>query len=277
MGGHESVTDKLFDRVKNVLDRIEAEESVRVLYACESGSRAWGFESADSDYDVRFIYLRPVDWYLTIRKKRDVIEKPLDDDLDVSGWDLPKALEMLRKSNPPLLEWLQSPIVYREVGTAASQLRELIAEYYAPISCMYHYLHMAQGNYRQYLQGDTVWVKKYFYVLRPVLACMWIESGYGVVPTEFSILVERLLPAGPLRAAIDALVARKQAGHELDKGPRIPAISDFLDDRLSRISAARERASQTRDTERLDSLFVNLLLETYGNRIEQGRTKFNLP
>ena len=263
------MTDQLLKRVNDELDRIEKEESVRVLYACESGSRAWGFKSADSDYDVRFIYLRPADWYLTIQKKRDVIEKPIDGDLDISGWDLPKTLELFRKSNPPLLEWLQSPIIYREVGTAASRLRGLMPSYYAPISCMYHYLHMAQGNYRQYLQGDSVWVKKYFYVLRPVLACMWIEAGHGVVPTQFSILVERLVPSGAVREAIDDLVKQKLAGQELDQGPRIPGISDFLDEQLSRLSAAHERLPSTRDPNRLDDLFVSLLLETYGDRIEQ--------
>ena len=262
------MNDQLIKRVRDELDRIEKEECVRILYACESGSRAWGFESEDSDYDVRFIYLRPVNWYLTIQKKSDVIEKPIDDDLDVSGWDFPKALGLFRKSNPPLLEWLQSPIVYREVGTAASQLRGLMPEYYAPISCMYHYLHMAQRNQRQYLQGDTVWIKKYFYVLRPVLACIWIEADLGVVPTEFSVLVDRLVPTGPLRASIDHLVERKQAGLELDEGPRIPAISDFLDKQISRLSAAHERSPNTRDPNRLDALFIDILLETYGDRIE---------
>lgn len=263
------MTDKLKDRIIGELDRIEAEESVRILYACESGSRAWGFESADSDYDVRFIYLRPVEWYLTIQKKRDVIEVPIDDDLDIAGWDLPKALELFRKSNPPMLEWLQSPIVYREAGTAATRLRALMSEYYAPISCMYHYLHMAQGNHRQYLQGDAVRVKKYFYVLRPVLACLWIEADYGVVPTEFSTLVDRLVPAGSLRAAIDDLIERKRAGHELDQGPRIPAISDFLDEQVARLSSVNERPPSTRDPNRLDALFVALLCETYGDRVEQ--------
>lgn len=253
-------------RIQAELDHVEAEESVRVLFACESGSRAWGFESGNSDYDVRFIYIRPPAWYLTIQRKRDVIERTIDDGLDVSGWDLPKALELLRKSNPPLLEWLQSPIVYREVGTAAARLRGLMPRYYAPISCMYHYLHMAQGNSRQYLQGDVVWVKKYFYVLRPVLACLWIERGYGVVPTEFRILVDRLVTDPALRAAIDELLARKRAGQELDQGPRIPRISEFLDRELSRLSAAHQEPPETRDPAALDALFVSTLVETYGDR-----------
>ncbi|MBN2448988.1 MAG: nucleotidyltransferase domain-containing protein, partial [Lentisphaeria bacterium] len=206
-------------------------------------------------------------WYLTIQHKRDVIERAVDGGLDISGWDLPKSLELLRKSNPPLLEWLQSPIVYREVGTAAAKLRELMPRYYAPTSCLYHYLHMARGNSRQYLQGDVVWVKKYFYVLRPVLACLWIERGFGVVPTEFRILVNRLVGDPTLRAAIDDLLARKRAGQELDQGPRLPRVSDFLDRELSRLAAVHAESPETRDPAALDGLFLDLLVETYGDRL----------
>ena len=110
------------------ISRLEQAHDVTVLYACESGSRAWGFESEDSDYDVRFIYLQRTEWYLTIQNKRDVIEKPIDDELDVSGWDVPKALELLRKSNPPLLEWLQSPIVYKQTSSFIERLRKLMDE-----------------------------------------------------------------------------------------------------------------------------------------------------
>jgi uncharacterized protein len=140
-------------RIQAVLDEIEKEGQVTILYACETGSRGWGFESEDRDYDVRFIYLRRTEWYLSIQKKRDVIERPIDEDLDISGWDLPKALQLLRKSNPPLLERFQSPIVYRDNPSVTSRFRKLMQDYYSPISCMYHYLHMAQGNYRTYLQG----------------------------------------------------------------------------------------------------------------------------
>ena len=97
------------------LDQIEREENVSIVYACESGSRAWGFESTDSDWDVRFIYVHGQDWYLSIdvEEKRDVIERPVNDELDISGWDLRKALKLVRRS-PPLLEWLSSPIISKE-------------------------------------------------------------------------------------------------------------------------------------------------------------------
>ena len=115
------------DRIKQALQEIETNDQVKIVYACESGSRAWGFPSEDSDYDVRFLYVRPRDWYLSIdlEKLPDVIELPITDDLDVSGWDIRKALQLLRKSNPPLLEWLTSPIIYREVSDIADRLRSL--------------------------------------------------------------------------------------------------------------------------------------------------------
>ncbi|MFA5902720.1 MAG: nucleotidyltransferase domain-containing protein [Desulfobacula sp.] len=257
-------------KIKKALDRIETEETVKILYACESGSRAWGFESQDSDYDVRFIYVRPTAWYLTIQHKRDVIEKPIDDELDLSGWNLPKALELYRKGNPPLLEWLQSPIIYRESGSMAKRLRELLTDYYSPVAAMYHYLHMARGNYRQYLQGDRVWIKKYFYVLRPLLACIWIEKNWGLVPTEFEILFDRIVTASPLRKSIQDLLSDKKRGEELRVGPSIPAISDFINSQLERLSTKDSQPSMTKNPDILDKLFVEVLIETYGQNITES-------
>lgn len=169
---------------------------MRILYACESGSRAWGFQSKDSDYDIRFIYIHPIEWYLSIHKRRDVIEKPMDGLLDFSGWDIRKALNLFQKSNPPLLEWLQSPHVYYERFSLAQKMRKISPALFSPKSCLYHYLHMAEGNFRQYLRGDQVKVKKYFYVLRPLLACRWIERYNSMPPMEFGALLEDLLEKG---------------------------------------------------------------------------------
>ena len=256
--------------IEQQLRRIEDEERIEVVYACESGSRAWGFESKDSDYDVRFIYIRPTEWYLTIQDKRDVIEYQIDERLDISGWDFPKALELFRRSNPPLLEWLQSPIVYLEKRTVIDRIRKLMPEYYSPVSCMYHYLHMAQGNYREYLQGQEVWLKKYFYVLRPVLACLWIERGLGVVPMEFSILVDGLVDDAALKHDIEELTIAKKQGAELDRGTRIASISNFLDEELSRLNAKNQRSANTKDPSILDHLFLATLIEVNGTSIEQG-------
>ena len=245
------------EEIRRRLGQIEKEERVIIFYACESGSRAWGFPSEDSDYDVRFLYLRSRDWYLSIdvEEKRDVIERPISDMLDISGWDLRKALKLLRKSNPPLLEWLNSPIVYQQKLTITERLRQLVPEYYSPVACLHHYLHMAEGNCREYLKGETVWVKKYFYVLRPLLAINWIEKESTVVPMEFGALVEQCVKSSSLKQAIEDLLQRKRSGQELDRGPRIPAISDFIDSELERLKATLIEGKSKLDTEKLDELF----------------------
>ena len=246
------------------LNEIEAREKIRIVYACESGSRAWGFPSADSDYDVRFIYARPPEWYLSIDEKRDVIECPINEELDINGWDLKKALQLFRKSNPPLLEWLGSPIIYLEKYSVTAKMRQLASVYYSPTPCLYHYLHMARGNFRDYLKGDEVWVKKYFYVLRPILAMKWIEKGLGVVPTGFNALVTQLVTEPELKSEIDRLLVAKRSGAELDRGPRIVAISEFIESELERWrqhEIANHKGMPS--SHKLDELFRESLAEVW--------------
>ncbi|MEM1041700.1 MAG: nucleotidyltransferase domain-containing protein [Bacteroidota bacterium] len=233
----EAVGPEVQRAIRARLRAIEREERVWIVYAVESGSRAWGFASADSDYDVRFLYVRPRDWYLTIdaERKRDVIERPISDDLDLSGWDLRKALGLFRKSNPPLLEWLQSPLVYVEDGPVAEQMRALLPTHYAPRACFYHYLSMARNNARSYLRGETVQHKKYFYVLRPLLACRWIAEARGPVPMEFEVLVRAMLDDAAVTEEIVDLIAQKRVGLEAERGPRLPAIHAFVEAELEKL------------------------------------------
>lgn len=246
------------------LGKIEADDNLKVVYACESGSRAWGFPSVDSDYDVRFVYIRPVEWYLSIDEKRDVVERPINEGLDITGWDLRKALQLFRKSNPPLFEWLGSPIIYLEKYSIAANLRKLALGYYSPSAGLYHYLHMARGNFRDYLKGEVVWIKKYFYVLRPILAMNWIERGWGVVPTDFNVLVDKLVTEPALRTEIKGLLAAKRAGAELDQGPRIEPISQFIECELGRWET-HEIMHHKRPafTDQLDDLFRASLAEAW--------------
>lgn len=248
------------------LGKIEREEQVRIVYACESGSRAWGFPSKDSDYDVRFIYVRPVEWYLSIFDKRDVIERPMSDLLDINGWDLRKALNLFRKSNPPLLEWLQSPIPYFTKYSVAKQIRSASPLSFSPKSCMYHYLHMAKGNYREYLQGEQVKIKKYFYVLRPILACGWIAKYNSMPPIEFDHLVEALIPEqSELRATVEQLLRRKKAGDELDYEPRLQVINSYLEERMVHFEQIAFEMGQggTAQDNQLDDLFRKALQEVW--------------
>lgn len=222
-------------RIIEELERFEREQDVTVLYAVESGSRAWGFVSKDSDWDCRFIYIHRPDWYLSIEDHRDVIEEMLPGDLDLSGWELRKALRLFRKSNPPLMEWLRSPIVYFENEQVMRRWRSMVDVYCSPERAFWHYLHMAGGNFRDYLVGDEVWLKKYLYVLRPMLACRYIERRGAWVPMEFATVVAETVDDPALRAEIDALVARKMEGEELRKGPRNEVIDGFIRSELARL------------------------------------------
>jgi predicted nucleotidyltransferase len=240
--------------IVHALQGIERDQEVRVLYACESGSRAWGFASPDSDFDVRFLYTRKPDWYLSIDSGRDVIEADLPGDLDMAGWDLRKTLGLLRKSNPALLEWLRSPIVYAQDLRFVEELKAISADYYSLRRCFLHYLHMAQGNWRNYLLGDTVSYKKYLYVLRPVLAARWIEIKHEAAPMEFETLRAVLLEPD-VDVAIEGLLAKKRVSSELERGPRIEALHKFLERELSRLDCVVWPMEDPPPTEPLNTFF----------------------
>lgn len=261
--------------IKKIIAQMEKEYDIKVLYACESGSRAWGFSSQESDYDVRFIYIHHPSWYLSIDRKRDVIEIPKRDSLsipvdpllDISGWELTKALKLFRKSNPPLLEWLHSNMIYYQRFSTIEKMRNLEKEVFSPTSTIYHYINMAKGNFREYLQGDIVKIKKYFYVLRPVLAAKWVQSFETIPPMEFNTLVQMLIPMGALRIKIESLVERKKSGQKLALEPRINLINEFLDTEINLLETyAKGLEKNLLDpTERLNDLFRNTLNEAWEN------------
>ncbi|MEE4673392.1 nucleotidyltransferase domain-containing protein [Pseudomonas alliivorans] len=225
--------DTMRARVLDELARIERERNVTVLYACESGSRAWGFASTDSDYDVRFVYVEKPEWFVQVNAGRDVIERPLDDELDVSGWELRKTLGLLRKSNPTLLEWLDSPLVYRSESEATARLRALAEAFYSPPAARNHYLSMARKNFRGYLQGESVRFKKYFYVLRPLLAVRWIDQGRGRPPMTFADLLSTVDDPLLLDEVAELLVLKRRA-NEAAYGPRRSALHAFITAELER-------------------------------------------
>jgi len=219
------------ESVRKKLLEIEKEHNVTILYAVESGSRAWGFESLDSDYDIRFIYAHKMEWYLNILPKKDVIDYPIVDEFDYSGWDLRKTLFLVNKSNPVFFEWLRSPIVYYKNDYYYSLMEQFAKEYFSPISSVYHYMHMADGNYRHYLKTDEVKTKKYFYVLRPILACMWIENFRESPPMEFERLLVQITD-NDLSDKIAELLERKKSGLELGIEPKIEILNNFIEKKL---------------------------------------------
>ncbi|MEY9095728.1 nucleotidyltransferase domain-containing protein [Paenibacillus sp. RC84] len=247
--------------IREKLKEIEENEQVKVLFAIESGSRAWGFPSRDSDYDVRFVYVRRPEWYLSIDDKRDVIEVPINEMLDINGWDIRKALKLFRKSNPPLMEWLISDIVYQEAYGFKEEMLRLRSEVFSPKASLHHYLSMAKGNFREYLQRDQVRIKKYFYVLRPILACKWIEENDTNPPILFQELVDRLLPESGLRDQINELLRRKIAGEELDLEARVEEIHAFIGKEIEHLTkvAAASKAELEDPTALLDDVYRHYL------------------
>ena len=250
------------DIVKEInekLNEIEEKEGVRILHAIESGSRAWGFASPDSDYDVRFIYVRAREDYLSLNEPRDVIEWQLDEVLDINGWDLKKALKQFARGNATLFEWSGSPIVYRTTEEWG-RIREVSKQYFSEKSAVYHYYGTANGTYQEYLQGDTVRYKKYFYALRPLLAAQYIEKYHVAPPVLFDELLD-LDMDNKLRNAIDELLEIKKHTTEKEEKPQMPVIRDFIEAEIARQKVIADELADdhNKDWTELDRIFMEVI------------------
>lgn len=216
--------------ILDALAALEAEERIAVLFAVESGSRAWGFPSPDSDWDVRFVYARPTRWHLTLRPGRDVLERPLADDIDLSGWDTRKALGLLLGGNCALREWLRSPILHRGNPEFLNAFRDLARLVPARRAARHHYLALARRIWHRHLEGRTeVNLKKYLYAVRPSLALRWLrENEEGEPPMDMpGLLAGVALPDAP-RSALAGLLARKAVESELGHGARVPDLDALI-------------------------------------------------
>ncbi len=209
------------NRLSAILSALHAEEEargVRLLYAAESGSRAWGFASPDSDWDVRALYVHPLDWYLRIEDKpRDTFEAMLPGDIDVSAWELRKALRLFAKCNVPLFEWLGSPIVYLDRDGFADRLRALVPNFFDPRGAAWHHLSMQRSALEDLAPDGTIRIKKLCYALRSALSVLWIAAQASMPPVPFP----ELFPASHLdsvaREAIDTVLAAKRDASERDR------------------------------------------------------------
>lgn len=247
------------DKILEKLSEIEKFEGVKIIHAVESGSRAWGFASPDSDYDVRFIYVREKDYYLQLNEYSDVINYQLNDVYDINGWDVIKALRLLKKSNPTLFEWNNSPIVYKTTADW-QKISSVINEFFVKKSGVYHYLNMAKSNNREFLKGETVKLKKYFYVIRPILACKWILSEGTPPPMPFKTLVDRFL-TGEVKAEVISLYNKKINSVELSTGKRIGLLNEYIDSELLNLEneVKNLKDSEEESYSKLNNMFLSLL------------------
>jgi len=224
-------------RIIATLGKVAQERGVSIIYACESGSRAWGFESPDSDYDVRFLYVRPVPDYVRLSPPDDTIEVPPVDDLDISGWDVFKACRLMRKSNPPLLEWLGSPIVYME-GAAVEGLRAIGRQHFSRRACAEHYLSMANMNHSKCAGRVRVVRKKYLYVLRPLACARWLVERETFPPTAFEDVLADVAGPADVRQEIARLLADKKVNRDMGETAALPVFQDFIAAEMERLTAA---------------------------------------
>jgi predicted nucleotidyltransferase len=214
------------------LDTIRCGAHVATPLVIESGSRAWGFPSPDSDYDCRFLFVRREDDYLSPWPRRDVIETPLTDLLDVNGWDLGKALKLLLKGNAVVIEWLTSPLVYAGDPDFRDDMLTLAAAHAGAERIALHYLHLGERQRHVFLEdGRDIQLKKIFYALRPATALRWLRlhPGEPVAPMHFPTLMRECGAPAEIREITADLIARKAVTRELGSA-RIPApIAEFID------------------------------------------------
>ncbi|MCF6313403.1 MAG: nucleotidyltransferase domain-containing protein [Verrucomicrobiales bacterium] len=247
------------ESIKQVIRDLEKERSIRILYACESGSRAWGFASPDSDYDIRFVYAHEKNWYLGLEEKKDFIDLFLPGDLDLSGWDLAKTLRLFAGCNLSLNEWLGSPELYYEKGSFREELASLIPNYFNPRKALHHYLSMAGKVYEKHQSEGQIGIKKLFYVVRPLFCCAWILKNKSMPPTAFQAMLDSELATKEIVSEIESIRLQKESaleGHQITIPPNLMSwIARELQD-IEKIAGNMSGASK-RNWQELDHFLLN--------------------
>jgi uncharacterized protein len=261
----------VFQTIHSRLQKLENEENIRILYACESGSRIWGFASHNSDWDVRFIYVRPLKYYLSIStlygKRPDTIEKELEKDtnIDLAGWDLLKALYLLHKTNCPLAEWFDSSICYKKDERFFKMMVDAICKFYSRKKALHHYYHMTQGNVSEYLLNrDNVWTKKYIYILRTLLCCEWLMTEIIPAPASIHVLISKFSDNSDIWKEIHKLIERKVAGDEMGMEPANYKLNNFIMKEMSKVqqyifSMNDKNGDASNGMDYLDDIFFNFV------------------
>lgn len=241
--------------VQGEIKRLEAFHEIKILFACESGSRAWGFASPDSDYDIRFIFKHPFKKYISIGNYKTDMDFAVENDIDLSGWDLKKMLGLLLKSNATIFEWLQSPIIYHNLAGFKESLWDICPHYFNPKTLIHHYLGTAKSAYKSGVSEGHIKIKKYFYIIRPVLAAKWIAQFHEIPPMEFAKLC-MLIEKEPIYIVIQQLLEQKRIAKEGELIKLIPELESFIE-REKSICENAAASFEKRDfsTEKIDAFF----------------------
>ncbi len=243
--------------IKQFLKDIEQKYSIHIILAIESGSRAWGFPSQDSDFDIRLIYHHPENWYLSAFKKRNVIENIFDGDLDAAGWDITKCLQLLYKSNAPLYEWLHSPIVYQQDEEKLKPLKELAFKAFNPKLAFYHYISLAKKKLPD--EKTQYNSKSFLYALRALLCARWIEDKKSIPPVKFSILVDTYILDNTIKIQLSELLANKLLLSESDGGQLSNELFSYANDLYLELEKSDVIANNFKTITEYDKVLLNII------------------
>ena len=247
----------MMKNIKHLLGEIEKMKNVKILYACETGSRAWGFPSPDSDYDVRFIYMHERDWYLSLSQRKDTIEH-MNGDLDITGWDLRKCLILLKKSNAPLIERFQSPIEYYAIEGFKDAFKSLIGNYYSPTAVFFHHYSLAQKFWEELKDKQKVKLKNYFYLIRSLLSCYWIVKDKIALPMEIEGLMK--LIDEKRRDEIRALIKLKAGVDEKYLHEKDESLNQWIIELFELLCSSKENLGVSRvDNSELNQFFLKMV------------------
>jgi uncharacterized protein len=245
-------------KILAALREIEKKKNIKILYACETGSRAWGFPSPDSDFDIRFIYRHSKDWYLSLGSRKDTVEYPVETDFDITGWDLKKSLMLLKKSNAALIERFQSPIEYFCDDDFKSQFKRLIDVYYSPTAVFYHHYSLAKKFWDEISGKRECRLKSYFYLLRSLLSCYWIVQQSNVVPMDMEGLMT--LIEEKKRQELRELIALKARVDEKYMHFRERSLDSWIIELWNLLASAKDRLKRnSTDYSGLNEFFLKTL------------------
>ena len=246
--------------IQTILTNIEQKKKIKILYACETGSRAWGFPSPDSDYDIRFVYMHERDWYLNLSQRKDTIEI-MDGDLDITGWDLRKCLTLLKKSNAPLIERFQSPIEYYSVPGFKDDFKKMIESYYSPIAVFYHHHSLAKKFWEELKDKDEYKLKSLFYLVRSLLSCNWILEDKQVLPMDIFGLMQ--YATGEQKLKINELIALKATVREKYQHPKDTNVHEWIVAWFEKAEAGKDKLeANKKDIADLNEFFLKMLYAT---------------
>lgn len=251
------IEEKKLNQIKALLKSIEEEKGIDILIAIESGSRAWGFPSEDSDYDIRVIYRHPYDWYVTPFDKKKVIQDIFIDDLDVSGWDVSKCLSLMYKGNASLAEWLFSPIVYRSNDHYVSMLKDMVGRTFNPKQAFYHYISLAKKKLED--ERSEVNAKSFLYALRALLCARWVAEEGTSPPVLFETLSNKYINDAVSLEQLTKLIRDKYGLNEGDRYEIPSELHNFALNEYKRLNAIEVEAKRLLDMEVYDSALRNLL------------------